>query len=198
MYLSNKKKDKTINDHSVLIDKIRREYLELYKENQNLKLTIQNYERYYNDQQLDNYNNYSKRQTHIPKKHHKRKRRHQKSYNTSSSKTKDEELYIPKRKLIKKRKQKKVYDDVDGNSIDDYPYFEQSSPTDDDIDDNDDDNNNDNEKKNSNVKNKKLIQKPTKNYNKKGITKSIKVLQKLQNNVNSFLTCNETYQIRFS
>ena len=52
--MSNKKKDKTINDHSVLIDKIRREYLELYKENQNLKLTIQNYERYYNDQQLDN------------------------------------------------------------------------------------------------------------------------------------------------
>ena len=53
MYLSNKEKDKIINDHSVLIDKIRREYLELYKENQNLKLTIQNYERYYNDHQLD-------------------------------------------------------------------------------------------------------------------------------------------------
>ena len=49
LYLSNKKKDKTINNQSALIDKIRREYLELYKENQNLKLTIQNYERYYND-----------------------------------------------------------------------------------------------------------------------------------------------------
>ena len=43
--MSNKKKDKTINDHSVLIDKIRAEYLELYKQNQNLKLTIQSYER---------------------------------------------------------------------------------------------------------------------------------------------------------
>ena len=30
-------------------------------------------------------------------------------------------------------------------------------------------------KKNANVKNKKLIQKPTKKYNKKGITKSVKV-----------------------
>ena len=85
MYLSNKKKDKTINDHSGLIDKIRREYSELYKENQNLNLTIQNYERYYNDQQLDNYHNYSKSQKHIPKKYNKRKIRYQKSYNTSSS-----------------------------------------------------------------------------------------------------------------
>ena len=142
--MSNKKKDKTINDHSVLIDKIRREYLELYKENQNLKLTIQNYERYYNDQQLDNYNNYSKRQKYIPKKYHKRKRRYQKSYNTSNSETEDKESYIPKRKLIKKRKQRKVYDVVDGNSNDDYPYCEPSSPTDDDVDD---DNNNNNEKK---------------------------------------------------
>ena len=87
--MSNKKKDKTINDHSVLIDKIRAEYLELYKQNQNLKLTIQSYKRYYNDQQLDNYNSYSKRQKYAPKKYHKRKRRYQKSFNTSS-KTEDE------------------------------------------------------------------------------------------------------------
>ena len=44
--MDNKKKDATKNDHSVLIDKIRREYSELYKENQKLKLAIQNYERY--------------------------------------------------------------------------------------------------------------------------------------------------------
>ena len=80
----------------------------MHKENQNLKLTIQNYERYYNDQQLDSYNNYNKRLKYIPKNYHKRKRRYQKSYSTSSSETEDEELYIPKRKLIKKRKQKKV------------------------------------------------------------------------------------------
>ena len=80
----------------------------MHKENQNLKLTIQNYERYYNDQQLDSYNNYNKRLKYTPKNYHKRKRRYQKSYNTSSSETEDEELYIPKRKLIKKRKQKKV------------------------------------------------------------------------------------------
>ena len=92
MYLSNKKKDKTMNDHSALIDKIRREYLEIYKENQNLKLAIQNYERCYNNQQLDSYNNYNKRQKYIPKKYRKRKRRYQKSYNTSSSETKDKEL----------------------------------------------------------------------------------------------------------
>ena len=96
MYLSNKKKDKTINDHSALIDKIRREYSELYKENQNLKLAIQNYERYYNDQQLDSFNNYNKRQKYIPKKYHKRKRRYQKPYNSSSSETEDEEIIIPK------------------------------------------------------------------------------------------------------
>ena len=41
--------------------------MELYKENQNLKLAIQNYERYYNDQRLDNYNDYNKRQKYIPK-----------------------------------------------------------------------------------------------------------------------------------
>ena len=73
--MDNKKKDVTINGHFVLIDKIRREYSELYKKNQNLKLAIQNYERYYNAQQLDNYNNYNKRQKYIPKKYHERKRR---------------------------------------------------------------------------------------------------------------------------
>ena len=62
MYLDNKKKDKTINDYSALVDKTRREYSELYKENQNLKLALQNYERYCNDHQLDNFNNYNKRQ----------------------------------------------------------------------------------------------------------------------------------------
>ena len=67
MYFDDKKKDKTINDNSALIDRIRREYSELYKENQNLKLAIQNYERYYNDQLLDNYNDYNKRQKYIPK-----------------------------------------------------------------------------------------------------------------------------------
>ena len=46
MYFDDKKKDKTINDNSALIDRIRREYSELFKENQNLKLAIQNYERY--------------------------------------------------------------------------------------------------------------------------------------------------------
>ena len=66
----NKKKDATINDNSVLIDKTRTEYSEPYKENQNLKLAIQNYGRYYNAQQLDNYNNYNKRQKYIPKKYH--------------------------------------------------------------------------------------------------------------------------------
>ena len=43
VYLDNKKKDKTSNHNSALIDRIRREYWELYKENQNLKLAIQNY-----------------------------------------------------------------------------------------------------------------------------------------------------------
>ena len=57
--MDNKKKDKTINDYSVLVDKIRGEYSELYKENQNLKLAIQNYGRYYNDHQLHNLNNYN-------------------------------------------------------------------------------------------------------------------------------------------
>ena len=80
------------------------------------------------------------------KKYHKRKRTCQKSYNTSSIETKDEELYIPKRKIIKKGKQKEVdYDDVDDDTNDDYPYYEPSSPTDDDVDDDSD--NNDSEKK---------------------------------------------------
>ena len=147
--MNNKIKDKTTNDHSALIDKIRRESSELYKENQNLKLTKQNYERYSYDQQLDSYNNYNKRQKYIPKKYHKRKRRYQKSYRTSSSETEDEELYIPKRKLIKKRKQRKVYySDVDGDSNVDYPYYAPSSSTDDDVDDDDDDDDDDNKNHN--------------------------------------------------
>ena len=85
LYLSNKKKDKKIDDHSLLIDKTRREYSEIYKENQNLKLTIQNYERYYNDQQLDSYNNYNKRQKYVPKNLITLIILYQKSYNTSSS-----------------------------------------------------------------------------------------------------------------
>ena len=105
MYFDDKKKDKTINDNSALIDRIRREYSELYKENQNLKLAIQNYERYYNDQLLDNYNDYNKRQKYIPKKY-KRKRKYQKPYNSSSSKTEDEEIIVPRRK---KRRQKKAF-----------------------------------------------------------------------------------------
>ena len=79
------------------------------------------------------------------KKYHKRKRRCQKSYNTSSIETKDEELYIPKRKIINKGKQKEVYyDDVDDDTNDDYPYYKPSSPTDNVDDDSD---NNDSEKK---------------------------------------------------
>ena len=105
LYLDNKKKDKTINDHSALVDKIRREYSELYKESQNLKLAIQNYEIYYNDHQLDNYNSCHKRQKYIPKKY-KRKRKYQKPYNSSSSKTEDEEIIVPRRK---KRRQKKAF-----------------------------------------------------------------------------------------
>ena len=77
--------------------------MELYKENQNLKLAIKNYERYYNDQRLDNYNDYNKRQKYIPKKY-KRKRRYQKPYNSSSSKTEDEEIIVSRKK---KRRQKK-------------------------------------------------------------------------------------------
>ena len=87
LYLDNKKKDKTINDHSALVDKIRRECSELYKENQKLKLAIQNHETYYNDHQLDKYNNCYKRQKYIPKKY-KRKRKYQKPYNSSSSELK--------------------------------------------------------------------------------------------------------------
>ena len=101
--MDNKKKDKTSNHNSTLIDRIRREYSELYKENQNLKLAIQNYERYYNNQWLGNYNDYNKRQKHIPKKY-KRKRRYQKPYNSSSSETGDEEIIVPRRKKEDKKK----------------------------------------------------------------------------------------------
>ena len=164
--MDNKKKDKTINDNSALIDIIRREYSELYKENQNLKLAVQNYERYYNDQELDNYNDYNKRPKYIQKKC-KRKRRYQKPYNSSSSKSpEDEEIIVPRRK---KRRQKKVYyDDVDGDANEVYTYYDLTSPTDND----DGDNIDDNEKRN--VKTVKIIQKPTKKQ-KKGIKKSIKV-----------------------
>ena len=158
MYFDDKKKDKTINDNSALIDRIRREYSELFKENQNLKLAIQNYERYYNDQLLDNYNDYNKRQKYIPKKY-KRKRKYQKPYNSSSSKTEDEEINVPRRK---KRRQKKVYDDddVDRTANEVYAFYDLTSPTD---NDDDDDNVDNNEK--TNVKIVKIIQKPTKKQN---------------------------------
>ena len=100
--MSNKRKDE--NDHSVLTDKIRRDYSELYKENLNLELEIQSYERYYNDQQLGNYNNYNKRQKYIPKKYHKRKSRYQKKYNNSTSETEDEQIIVPRKKKEDKKK----------------------------------------------------------------------------------------------
>ena len=165
--MHNKKKDKTINDNSAIIDRIRREYAELYKENENLKLTIQNYERCHNDQRSNNYNDYNKRQKYIPKKD-KRKRRYQKPYNNSSSETEDKEIIISRRK---KRREKKVYDDddVDSDANEVHKYYEPSSPTD---NDGNDDYVDDSEK--ANVKTVKIIQKPTKNK-KKDITKSIKV-----------------------
>ena len=157
--MDNKKKDVTINGHFVLIDKIRREYSELYKKNQNLKLAIQNYERYYNAQQLDNYNNYNKRQKYIPKKYHEKKRRYQKPHNSSSSKTEYEEIFVPRRK---KNKTKKVYyDDVDVDANEAYAYYKPTSPTE---NDDDDDEVHDNEKKN--VKAVKIIPKPTKKHKK--------------------------------
>ena len=131
-------------------------------------MAIQNYERYYNDHQLDNYNNYNKRQKYIPKKY-KRKRRYQKTYNSSSSETKDEEIIVPRRK---KRRQKKVcYDeDVDGDASKAYAYYDPTSPTD---DDDDDHNVDDNEK--TNVKTLKIIRKPTKKQKRHNqINKSIK------------------------
>ena len=156
MYFDDKKKDKAINDNSALIDRTRRQYSELFKENQNLKLAIQNYERYYHDQLLDNYNDYNKRQKYIPKKY-KRKRKYQKPYNSSSSETENEEINVPRRK---KRTQKIVYDDddVDGTANEVYSYYDPISPTD---NDDDDDNVDNNEK--TNVKTVKIIQKRLKN-----------------------------------
>ena len=53
--------------------------------------------------------------------------------------------YISQKEITKKQQAKKVYyDHVDGDTKDDYPYYEPSSPTDDDVDDDD---NNDNKNK---------------------------------------------------
>ena len=55
LYFNSKKKDKMINEYLDLINKIREEYLKVVQGDQKLKVTIQSYDRYYKQQQFDNY-----------------------------------------------------------------------------------------------------------------------------------------------
>ena len=55
LYLNSKKKDKTINEYSDLINKIREEYSKVVQENRKLKATVESYDRYYKQKQFDNY-----------------------------------------------------------------------------------------------------------------------------------------------
>ena len=118
----------------------------------------------------------------FPSKHQKRKRRYQRSYESSSYEEIDnkEKYYIyPKKK--KTIKDKKDFDYVDGD-YDDVDVDNNGSVNDEEFslvseNDNDNSDNND-ENRNTNKNNKKVIQKQKqkpKKTNKKGISKSTKV-----------------------
>ena len=125
---------------------MRDEYAKLAQENQTLKATIQSYERYYNEQRVNNY----------------KKKKKKKRYYKSDSET-ENELFVPK-----KGKKNKIYiDDVDGYYVDDNVDDDNNIDVDDneieEVDNNDYENiiedNNNHKRTNSNVK---IVQKPKK------------------------------------
>ena len=154
-YIQTIKKDKTIDEYASLTSEIRKVYNLLYKENEDLKVEMQNLRNQYNRQKLISH--FKKAMRNFLSRSHKRKIRYQRSYESSGNEEReDEEKYYVY--LKKKKPRKKYYDEIDGgyddvdDDIDDYADGEEFS-------ENDKDNNDNDEKRNKNKNNKKVIQK---------------------------------------
>ena len=102
LHIESKNKTKTINEYTVLISSVRKEYEILYKENQNLKTENQKLKDY-NNRQLD----YDRRVIRkLPKIPPQRKRKYQQVYQSSNSDSKYSNNYyynIQKRKIKNKK-----------------------------------------------------------------------------------------------
>ena len=126
------KKTKIINEYADLLTRIRKEYEELYKEHQKLKMTNQQLEK---QQPINLKKTNNKQFKKLPKKVKEGIRN---IIMSLAVKAKIKKYTFQKKK--KKETKKVYYDDVHRGINDDYPYYELSSPTE---NDNEDDNKDD-------------------------------------------------------
>ena len=105
-----------VNEYSQLIQKIRKQYLEIYKENENVKLRLQKPESYRNQEELIKHNKQAMKNFPHQCRSKKRKYKQQKDGSSSSSSSSDDPVnyYMPKKKK-KKEKKTKYDDDINGS-----------------------------------------------------------------------------------
>ena len=105
-----------VNEYSQLIQKIRKQYLEIYKENENVKLKLQKPESYRNQEELIKHNKQAMKNFPHQCRSKKRKYKQQKDGSSSSSSSSDDPVnyYMPKKKK-KKEKKTKYDDDINGS-----------------------------------------------------------------------------------
>ena len=105
-----------VNEYSQLIQKIRKQYLEIYKENENVKLRLQKPESYRNQEELIKHNKQAMKNFPHQCRSKKRKYKQQIDGSSSSSSSSDDPVnyYMPKKKK-KKEKKTKYDDDINGS-----------------------------------------------------------------------------------
>ena len=117
LFIKDQKNKKTINDYADLITKIRNEYVQLQKENNQLKIELQNYQKYVQ--------NVSQKPYRKPSRYERSKRKRIQYYDESD----ESDSYISEERKRPKKSQKREIiceDDIDG-----IPY-EPDSPTEED------------------------------------------------------------------
>ena len=105
-----------VNEYSQLIQKIRKQYLEIYKENENVKLKLQKPESYRNQEELIKHNKQAMKNFPHQCRSKKRKYKQPIDGSSSSSSSSDDPVnyYMPKKKK-KKEKKTKYDDDINGS-----------------------------------------------------------------------------------
>ena len=105
-----------VNEYSQFIQKIRKQYLEIYKENENVKLRLQKPESYRNQEELIKHNKQAMKN--FPHQYRSKKRKYKQPIDGSSSSSSSSDdpvnYYMPKKKK-KKEKKTKYDDDINGS-----------------------------------------------------------------------------------
>ena len=105
-----------VNEYSQLIQKIRKQYLEIYKENENVKLRLQKPESYRNQEELIKHNKQAMKN--FPHQYRSKNRKYKQPIDGSSSSSSSSDdpvnYYMPKKKK-KKEKKTKYDDDINGS-----------------------------------------------------------------------------------